>query len=260
MLRWICLFCCCFYSTISFANEIRILSVDEPPANYLNEKNEPDGYAVDIINALKKEVGSKSEIEFTPEARAINLIRTQPNIILFSISRTPFRENDYRWIGPIFTKKWEVYTLKTSDFKVNNFEDLKTLPVIGLVRGDVREEWLINKKLTNLHSVTHHQQNIQRLLMGRVSAIVYEKSGLTQLMNEMKIDSSIIESIFTINEAPVYIAVSKRTSFKTFKVWQRAFENIKRNEKLKQISTLWQSRLMEDFKIESKISNQLLTF
>ena len=132
-----------------------------------------------------------------------------------------------------------MYTLKTSDFKVNNFEDLKTLPVIGLVRGDVREEWLINKKLTNLHSVTHHQQNIQRLLMGRVSAIVYEKSGLTQLMNEMKIDSSIIESIFTITEAPVYIAVSKRTSFKTFKVWQRAFENIKRNEKLKQISTLW---------------------
>lgn len=253
-------FCFFLYSCLCFSQEMRILSVDEPPANYLNEKNEPEGFAVDIINALKKEVGSISEIEFIPEARAINLIRTQPNIILFSISRTSFREKDYRWIGPVFTKKWEVYTLKTSNFKVNDDEDLKTLPVIGLVRGDVREEWLINKKLTNLHSVTHHQQNIQRLLMGRVSAIVYEKSGLTQLMNEMEIDSSMIESIFTINEAPVYIAVSKKTSLKTFKTWQRAFEKIKKNGKLKQISTLWQTKLMDDFNIESKISNQLLTF
>lgn len=89
-------FCFFLYSCLCFSQEMRILSVDEPPANYLNEKNEPEGFAVDIINALKKEVGSISEIEFIPEARAINLIRTQPNIILFSISRTPFREKDYR--------------------------------------------------------------------------------------------------------------------------------------------------------------------
>lgn len=260
MKRWICLFCFCLYSPINFAKDVRILSVDEPPANYLNENNKPEGYAVDIINALKKQVGSNSEIEFTPEARAINLVRTQANILLFSISRTDFRESDYRWIGPIFTKKWEVYALKKSNLIINNFDDLKTLPIIGLVRGDVREEWLINKKLTNLHSVTHHQQNIQRLLIGRVSAIVYEKSGMSQLFKALQLDETEVESIFTIKEAPVYIAISKKTSLKTFNIWQRAFNKIKQNGQLKQISTDWQKKLKDDFKIKSKISNQLLTF
>ena len=260
MKQWICLFCFCLYSSTSFSKEIRILSVNEPPANYINENNEAEGYVVDIINALKMIVNSESKIEFTPEARALNLVKTQPNIILFSISRTPFREKHYRWVGQVFSKKWQVYALKESNIIINSLDDLKALPMIGLVRGDVREEWLINQKLTNLHSVTHHQQNIQRLLMGRVSAIVFEKPGLTQLFNEMGEDQSFIESVFTINETPVYIAMSKETPLATFTRWQNAFETLKNNGELLQISTTWQKKLMDDFNIESKISNQLLTF
>lgn len=260
MKRWICLFCFCFYSTINFAKEIRILSVNEPPANYINENNEAEGYAVDIINALRSVIDTKSKIEFTPEARALNLIRTQPNIILFSISRTPFREKDYRWVGQVFTKKWQVYALTESNIVINSLDDLKALPVIGLVRGDVREEWLINQKFTNLHSVTHHQQNIQRLLMGRVSAIIYEQSGLAHLMKKMNEDEALIEPIFTINESPVYIAMSKKTPRATLKKWQDAFETLKHNGELLQISATWQTKLMNDFNIESKISDQLLTF
>jgi len=249
-----------FFPCFVFASEFRILSVNEPPANYINRAGVPDGYVVDIIKAVQKEVGDNTEIEFIPEARALNIMQSTANTLLFSLSKTKYRENIYLWLGQVMSKKWDAYSLKTSNLKIENIKQLKNLPMIGVVRGDVREECLLNNDFTNLYSVTTHRQNVQRLLMGRVSTIIYEKQGLKYICQELGIDSTLFQSIYTINFSPVFIAVSKGTHSTTFDAWQKAFNKLMSNGEIEKISLNWQHKLWNDFLIESELVEGILHF
>ncbi len=242
------------------AEVFRIFTVNEPPANYINSSGEPDGYVVDIVKAMQKKTGDKSTIEFLPEARALKAIEVSPDILFFSLSKTPERSGNFHWVAKVMSKKWQVYALKKSEISIDNLEQLKKLSEIGTVRGDVREEWLVNHKFTNLHSVTQHSQNIQRLLAGRIPAIVYEKQGLFYLCKEMNIDVAVFESVYTINESDVFITLSKKTSLDKVHLWQEAFEQLKKTGEIEKISLAWQAKLKKEFNITTEISQGVLVF
>jgi len=237
-----------------------MLTVNEPPANYLNEHGLAEGYVIDIIKKLQQETGDTSKIEFVPEARALNILSTRSDAIFFSLSKTKFRENKYTWLGKVMSKKWQVYTLKASTLEVENIEQLQKLPVIVVVGGDVREDWLGNRQFTNLHSVTNHHQNVLRLLNSRIPAFVYEEQGLLHICKELNIDANLFKVINTINIAPVYIVMSKGISPDILNLWQSAFNKLLANGDIEKISRYWQSKLWDEFKITSDISNSILIF
>jgi len=245
---------------IVYSHELRILTVNEPPANYLNEAGIAEGYVIDIVKKLQQEIGNKSKIEFVPEARALNILSTRNDAIFFSLSKTKFRENKYTWLGKVMSKKWHVYALKASTLAVENINQLQKLPVLGVVRGDVREEWLVNRQFTNLHSVTNHRQNVLRLLNSRIPAFVYEKQGLLHICKELNIDANLFKVIHTINIAPVYIVMSKGISPDILNLWQSTFNKLLTNGDIEEISRHWQSKLWNEFKITSDISNGILIF
>jgi ABC-type amino acid transport substrate-binding protein len=150
--------------------------------------------------------------------------------------------------------------LNTFDIDISSLEQMKKLSKIGLVRGDVREEWLLEQNFTNLHSVTQHSQNIERLLMGRVPVIVYEKQGLYYLCKKLNIDVSLFKPVYAINESKVFIVMSKKTSPEKVKIWKEAFLQLKTEGEIKRISLVWQAKLRKEFNIESKISQEILVF
>lgn len=252
LLYWLCF--------QGIAQEVKIFAVDEPPAAFINEKHHQDGYVVDIVRAMQHTLNDKTSIIFLPEGRALNILAKEPNSILMSISRTPDREHHYYWIAQVMAKKWQVYTLSDSDIVINTLDDLRSLASIGVVRGDVREEWLINKDFKNLNSVTQHKQNIQMLHLGRVNAIVYEKQGLAYQVNLLGIELSHFKPVFTLNEAPVYIVMSINSSVVQVKKWQHAFDTITANGELQTIAENWQFTLRQEFNISSKIKNNILVF
>lgn len=255
---WFCLFLLMFTVSAN-ASGLRVMSVVEPPSNYINASNLPDGYVTDIMQALMAEAGVVKIIDFVPEARAMRIMATQPNTILFSISRTPFREDKYHWIGHVMNKAWHVYALSSSKLQVGSLADLKKLPALGVVRGDVREEWLDNQGFSNLNSVTEHQQNIKLLLKGRVSAIAYEEQGLLYALNKTGQNRAMFKSLYTLNESNVYISMSRKgTRPATVDLWQSAFERIKANGTLANIAIKWQKRIKLEFGIETELKNGML--
>ncbi|MGL1958163.1 MAG: transporter substrate-binding domain-containing protein [Colwellia sp.] len=255
-------FCALYFSLLSFfthAEDLRIIAVNEPPASYLDSQGRVEGYVVDIIEALQIQLNDKTNIEFVPEARTLNIADNKANIIFFSFSRTAFREHNYHWIGLVMKKNWNIFALKDSSLKINQLSDLKTLPLIGVVRGDIREEWLINRKFINLDSVTQHEQNVRRLAMRRLPAIAYEKQGLAYLCKSLNIDINRFKSIYLMNQSDVYIAMSKRgTSAELVKKWQDAFKVITENGTLQNIAYKWQTKVYQQLKMEVSINENIL--
>lgn len=244
----------------SYGNQLTVISVVEPPSNYINADNLPDGYVTDIMQALMTEAGQVKVIEFVPEARAMHMMAKQPNIMLFSISRTKHREDKFHWIGHVMSKAWHVYARSDSDLNITSIDDLKKLSSLGVVRGDVREEWLSNQGFANLRSITEHEQNIRLLMKGRVDAIAYEEQGLLFALNKTNFDREMFKSIYQLNESDVYISMSKNgTNEATVKRWQAAFNRIKTNGILENIAKKWQKRMKAEFAIDTQLKEGKLS-
>ena len=238
-------------------SSLEVVAVDEPPANFVDEEGASAGIAVDVLKAMQQALGETSGITFMPEARAMNISRNEPNVILLSISRTPFREEYYHWIGPVLKKNWLVYTKKGNE-QVSNIDTLKQLRSLGVVRGDVREEWLVNRKFNNLHSVTRHEQNLQMLLRGRTDAIVYEQFGMIYLAETLGLDMSAFSTEMAINQSDVYIAMSRLTPLEEVERWQQAYKSLKETGQIDTISKKWQVILVSEFNASIKIENGYL--
>lgn len=252
-----------FISFTALAENLRVLTVMEPPSSYISEQGVPTGYAVDIFNLLVKNTDFENDytIEFVPEARVLNIADQKSNIVFFAFSRTALREDKYHWIGAVATKKWQAYALKHSNIHIDSIEQLKQFPMIGVVRGDVREEWLIDQGFVNLVSVTQHEQNVKLLLMGRLPIIAFENQGLTFITRKLNEDASVIKPIFTLNKANNYIAMSKnQTDMKMVKELKARYLAIKKNGALHALSVKWQSELENTYKIQSEIDGDLLSF
>ncbi|MDO6719260.1 transporter substrate-binding domain-containing protein [Psychrosphaera sp. 1_MG-2023] len=249
---------------------VRIITVEEAPANYLNSSGQADGYVTDIINAMQLNIQSQSNlltenqhavaIEFVPEARSLSILQSDKNVVMFSISKTKSRQNQYLWIGKVMKKAWQVYSLPDTQIEISDINSLRQLDAIGVVRGDIREEWLIEKGFSNLQSVTHHAQNLQMLLRGRVPVIIHEPLGILSNLQAIDQGIEIVKPTYLLNTSSVYIVMSASSDPEIFNQWRNAYLSIKQDGTLKEISLKWQSKIYAELSVLPEIKDDVLVF
>lgn len=83
------------------AGELNYYTEDYPPYNYL-KNGKVTGIAVETLNLVWEELGeSPKKISLVPWARGYQKILNENDIVLFSTTRTPERENLFKWACPI---------------------------------------------------------------------------------------------------------------------------------------------------------------
>lgn len=140
---------------------------------------------------------------------------------------------------------------------------LKKVPAIGVTRGDVREEYLIERNFSNLHSVTNHTQNVQLLLLGRLPLIAYEQLGLTSTCLSLRINCADITQVYKLNTASGYIMMSKLpgTDADFLEQLSNAYIEILANGTLENISKNWINKLTtQGFKVNLAPDKAILVF
>jgi polar amino acid transport system substrate-binding protein len=248
----------------SQANEskipIQIMTVIEPPASYLDSHGKLCGYATDLVQALQSLVQDRGDIHVMPESRALLMASRQPNLLLFGFSRTEEREQKYHWIMPLLRKSWVIYVHKDSPLQINTLDELRELESIGVVRGDVREEWLKVQGFTNLHSSTSHAQNLARLRSGRLTAIAYEPQGMQYLLKETGQQLDEFKAVLHFHSSEVWLLMSRQTKSSEVQRWQNAAEQLKLSGQQQAIAKHWQQRLWQTEQIRSSVQQDLLQF
>lgn len=242
------------------AAPVRILTLQEPPASFTNERYKVDGYITDIVNQLQQRVGQRINIELVPEARAQAEVKQHPNMIMFGISRLPFREDEYRWVGKVLVKPWVAYSLKSRNLFTTNLDELGQLGSVGVVRGDIRQTWLENLGLQNLSLVTNHIQNIQMLMKRRIDALVYEPVGLKFAAETHGFDLTLLQALFVVNHSDVWIVMSKQTPDAVFTLWHEAFNAMAEDGSILKIALQWQEKLIQDMNIETQVIDGILNY
>ena len=162
------------------AAEVQIVTQNFAPLQWDNNGT-PDGYVSAYMLAVAERVNKTLPVtigayEFLPWKRAMLLAETVPNVLFFSLSRTPEREDNYHWLGEVSPYGQYFYQLSTRPkIEVDRLEDLRALDVrIGVQDGSnllVHLNQLGFEETGKLVPITDFHQGIEMLYLERIDLL-----------------------------------------------------------------------------------------
>ena len=101
-----------------------------------------------------------------PWKRAFSLAQTQKDTCVYSTTRTPERDPQFKWVGPTHTNDWTLFARAERKIKLAAIEAARGLR-IGAYNGDVRGEFLIAEGF-NVDVVQNNVSNPRKLMNDRI--------------------------------------------------------------------------------------------
>lgn len=143
------------------------------PLNHQDEAG-PQGFSVELLRLMAAGAGLALEIQVLPWQRAMQMAEAQPASVLFSLTRTPEREAQFQWVGPIAQRRVLIYRLASrSDLKLSQLGDLGNAR-IGVVRESAADRQLQAAGLkpgVELEQGLDDATNVRKLLAGRMEYV-----------------------------------------------------------------------------------------
>lgn len=211
---------------------IIVVTENYPPYNYL-ENGEIKGVSTEIVKAVLKEAQLDAQFYLYPWSRSYSLALSEPNILIYSIIRTPKREKLFSWVGNIASIYMDFYFFalqERTDIKLNSLRDINDYAV-GTVRNDVVEQYLINKGITNIDRNNSHAANMKKLMLKRIDLWPVSEETAHYLLkaSELDINSTLIKlyHIKEVSNKDLYMAFSKGTSDKLVNKVASALKRLK---------------------------------
>lgn len=243
------------------AEQLQILTVDEPPSSYVDEAGKVNGFAVDVVKAIQEELSDNTAITVMPEVRVLKTASESANVLLFGFSKTPDREEKYHMITLLLRKPWVLYARSEFNKELSDINDAKTVGSIGVVRGDVRSIYLDNLGFKNTEKVPYHELNVRMLMSNRVDMIFYEPLGLAYAMDHLSLSLDSVKEVLRPEESEVYLMMSKPgTDLALVKRWQEAADKLKQEGAFKRIADKWSEIISEQTGVKSEATANALNF
>ncbi|MBU6954053.1 MULTISPECIES: ABC transporter substrate-binding protein [unclassified Hahella] len=221
--------------------KILLVTQDFPPLQVMTGHGEYTGFVIDFMKEVMADVAKENDIEssimFAPWKRAMLLAESQPNVIFFSLSRTPERETKFHWLG--WVAPYDVYLYKLSsreDIQAKGWEDILGKGYsISVQSGSNFEELLKRKGIgfppdnTMVETVVHNSQNIMREYRGFTDLMMQVEVSFPIRLKEVNLNPSNFEKLFRIEELSgrLWAVVSPKTSDAVKQALQKSFDRLK---------------------------------
>lgn len=213
--------------------DLTMVTEDWEPYHY-NSSNSPKGVVIDILDYILKDINSPqniSDVKIYPWTRAYTIAKHVEDSVIFSTTRSPEREEFFKWVGPIFESKVFLIGKKSDKIIINAPTELQNYK-IAVVKDDIGEiyikEFNIPDKMLILSPLS--KNNIAILNKGRVDLIVTDWSSFVHESEELGIDSNLFEPVYTVKSIDLYFAFNINTSDETVNEFEDSFNKLKQSE------------------------------
>ncbi|MFZ3185206.1 MAG: ABC transporter substrate-binding protein [Pseudomonas sp.] len=146
---------------------LEVLTEDYPPFNMMAADTKISGLSTEIVEELFKRAGVEYKIKLLPWKRAYEQTLNTPNTVLYSTTRTPEREELFKWVGPLVSNNWVFFAKSDSPLKVTSLDDAKQYSVGGYY-GDAVAEYLAAQGFSKLQLAPNDRSNAKKLDAGRI--------------------------------------------------------------------------------------------
>ena len=212
-------------SPAAAAADVRIVGEHLPPSSMM-EGNVVVGRETAKVREVMARASISYSIELLPWKRAYAQAVREPDTCIFSTTRTPEREAQFRWIGPLTEAEWVLYGLVSRHFSLRSLDDARGL-VIGTVLGDARDEYLRARGLEGA-PVTQEWLNPQKLLLNRIDLWAVSMAAGSRPFAGREWEGKV-EPVLTFNRVQTYLACNRQLPEAQAAAMQRAAAAMRRD-------------------------------
>lgn len=209
------------------ADTIQVVT-ETTPYTYL-QGDRVVGTATEVVEKTLTLAGLQDyRVNLYPWARAYDMALKEPNVLIYLIARTAAREQQFKWAGEIMKIEYHLYRLKArGDVVVDTLADARNYR-IGVMRDDVRHQFLMNKGFTKLVVSAQWNDNFNKLINHQVDIVPLTTDDAQGLCAEARFDCAGLERILTLDEAStgLYMAYSVATPDDIVARTRAAFERL----------------------------------
>ncbi|MDP3977355.1 MAG: transporter substrate-binding domain-containing protein [Pseudomonas sp.] len=208
-----------------------IQAVTEDTAYSYLQDGRVGGPASQVAEAMLQRAGlTDYSLALYPWARAYDMALQQPNVLIYLIARTPERESLFKWLGEVTRIEHHVYKLRGQpDIQVHSLADAKHYS-IGVLRDDVRQQYLQAEGFTKLVVSAHNRDNFRLLLNRQVQLVPMPERDARLQCAEAGVDFASLERVYTLDalSSGLYMAYSNSTDDEIVARSRTAFDSLKR--------------------------------
>lgn len=223
--------------TTPATSQLRIITENYPPYNFVDKNNNITGQSTEIVQAILEKTGTRANIEVMPLSEGLALAEKGPEVVIYSLNRTPQREELFKWVGPIGYYEQAFYAKKGSataalvTFSYRQLEDAKKVDKIGVYKGDAGAQFLASQGFTNLDESLTDAEALKKLMDGEVQLWLGNKDGLAITAAQAGVNpDDLVMMPNVVIRADLYIAFSKDVPDSTVKAWQSALDALKQEK------------------------------
>lgn len=219
--------------TCTVSAKLTVVTEDWPPYNYVDNRGKVTGSVTELVEKILQ----KAEIDYSlavyPWARSYQMAQEQPNVLLFSVLRTPQRETLFDWYCPIHRPiEMYFYRLTRNDkIELASIEDAKNYRV-GVPRGDWNETYLREQGFVegkNMDVTASNMVNLQTLIAGRIDLILDAEDAVHRRLKRLGFNSGTVTRALARDVIPqeeVCMVLSKSTDAGLKQKIEHAFKQI----------------------------------
>ena len=208
---------------------LRIITEEFPPLNYAGADGKAAGQATEIVTSILTRLNHTASIEIMPWSEGYALARTGPKVALFSTARTDERENLFKWVGPIASSEYMLYARDGSGLQINSLEAAKKAGRIGVVKDDVRHQFLLENHFGNISTCGSDAECLRNLVAGTTDLWLGSSANAADVAKKEGISPSAYKALYAVRTVPLYIAFSNDTPDSVIIRWQDALDAMKRD-------------------------------
>lgn len=148
---------------------IEVVTEELPPYN-MTVLGRVTGLSTEIVQAVMRHAGVEAPVQVMPWARAYDRALTVPNVLIYSIVRTPEREAAFQWVGEIAPMKWYLFSLAERPVHLKSLDEARGHQ-IAAVNMDVGQQYLISRGFKpgfEVQSTNRYETNYQMLKVDHV--------------------------------------------------------------------------------------------
>ncbi|MGB0833282.1 MAG: substrate-binding periplasmic protein [Psychrobium sp.] len=211
----------------TYANTLSVVT-EESTLQY-SKGNKVTGPATDLVKEVLKQAEMSGNFRIYPWPRAYKLAQTKPDVLIYSMARTPQREQLFKWVGEVVPLDYQFFRLKRKrDVNPKDFTETKSYR-IGTIKDGAIHNFLKKNGFSSISAASNEGAYIKMFMAGRVDMIIVNKSSLRKRCAVFKIDCSLLEPVLPIPQIStgLYMAVSKQTDDATYKKLVNAYNKVK---------------------------------
>ena len=218
------------------AVQLRVFGSEHPPYSYMAE-GRPTGLCSDIVASLLSRLQLDTPITIAPWSRGYRTALEEPNVLLFTVARTPEREELFHWVGPLVSGETHLYALKERNDLVLDSLAAAEGRKIGVVRDDIRAHFLRRNGITSLDEATGSEINARKLLMGWIDLWAEEENAAPFVFKKLGHDpAQKLKKVYTLDlRLDGYLAFSRGSDSELVDRFRAALEELKNSGEYRRI-------------------------